>query len=124
MTSILTPLHMFAKCERFVTLGHRKYIFYINQVYIGSTCYISVNCHNPPIIGYHIYGLPHFTPVKLSPISSAHSTITVCTTYNEEAKLNVISFQSVLEYVLLFPDFIPKPKMNSAETECYWCEMW
>ena len=82
----LTPLHMFAKCGSFVTLDHRKYIFYLCQVYVGSNCYISVSCHNAPIISYHVYGFPHFKPVTLSPISCAHSTITVCTIYNEERK--------------------------------------
>ena len=84
-------------CGSFVTLGHRKYVFYINQVYIGATSYISVSCHNPPIMGYYIYGLPHFTPVTLSPISCAHSTIIVFTIYNEEAKWNVKNVQSVGE---------------------------
>ena len=86
MSLSLTPLHMFAKCGSFVTLLHRKYIFYINQTYVGSTCYICASCHNPPIMGYHIYGFLHFTPVALSPISCAHSTITVCSINNEEAK--------------------------------------
>ena len=67
----------------------KKYIFHLKQVYVGSNCYISVSCHNPPIMGYHIYGFPHFTPATPSPISCAHSTITVCTIYNEEAKWNV-----------------------------------
>ena len=86
MSLRLTELHMFAKCLSYMTLGHKKYVFYINQVYVSSTCNTSASCHNPPIMCYHIYGFPHFTPVTLSPISCAHSTITVFTIYNEEAK--------------------------------------
>ena len=40
---------------------------------------MSVNCHNPPIMGYHIYGFPHFTSVTLSLIGCTHSTIPECT---------------------------------------------
>ena len=50
-------------------------------------------------MGYHIYLYPHFTPVTLSPITCAHSTITVFTIYKEEVKWNVKNFQSVGEYL-------------------------
>ena len=53
----------------------------------------------PSIMGYHIYGFPHFTPVTFSPISCAHWIISVCTIYNKEEKWNVKNFQSMGEYL-------------------------
>ena len=62
-------------------------IAYIIQKYVAATCWIHVSCHNPPIMSYHLYGLPHFTPVALR---FQHDSVLGFGIYNQEKVKNIL----------------------------------
>ena len=109
-------IHIHTSSHQSTARKHLKMdILYLSQISVGASCYIPGSCHNPPIMGYHLYEFKHFTEAALSLIFCKYSII-MLSIYHAKVDQKVKISQTVGIYLKLSLHFILNDKNESLDS--------